>query len=59
MLNKIILDYIQKDGRIFISSTVLDDKLTLRAAILSFRTHQKEIDLFLHLLKKIKHQLNI
>lgn len=59
VLNKIILDEIQKDGRIFISSTVLEDKLTLRAAILSFRTHQKEIDLFLHLLKKIKNQLDI
>ncbi|WP_240673123.1 pyridoxal phosphate-dependent decarboxylase family protein [Aequorivita ciconiae] len=27
-LNKKVLDYIQKDGRIFISSTVLDNKLT-------------------------------
>lgn len=59
VLNKIILDYIQQDGRIFISSTVLNEKLTLRAAILSFRTHQKEIDLLLYLLKKIKHQLDI
>ncbi|MGB3345003.1 MAG: aminotransferase class I/II-fold pyridoxal phosphate-dependent enzyme [Aequorivita sp.] len=57
VLNKMVLDYIQKDGRIFISSTVLDNKLTLRAAILSFRTHKEEIDLFLHLLKEVKNNL--
>lgn len=57
--NKKILDYIQKDGRIFISSTVLDNKLTLRAAILSFRTHKKEIDLFLNLLKEAKLSLEV
>ncbi|MEM0519384.1 pyridoxal phosphate-dependent decarboxylase family protein [Aequorivita flava] len=55
--NKRVLDYIQKDGRIFISSTILDDKLTLRAAILSFRTHKKDIDLFLKLLKEAKQNL--
>lgn len=57
VLNKMVLDYIQKDGRIFISSTVLNNKLTLRAAILSFRTHKEEIDLFLHLLKEVKRNL--
>ncbi|WP_147676302.1 pyridoxal phosphate-dependent decarboxylase family protein [Algibacter pacificus] len=59
VLNKIILDYIQQDGRIFISSTILNNKLTLRAAILSFRTHKAEIDLLLHLLKKIKTHLDV
>lgn len=58
-LNKIVLEYIQNDGRLFISSTVLNDKLTLRAAILSFRTHKKEVDLLLHLLNKIKNHLDI
>lgn len=58
VLNKQVLDYIQKDGRIFISSTILNDKLALRAAILSFRTHKEEIDLFLHLLKKVKAHLD-
>ena len=59
VLNKIILDYIHQDGRIFISSTILDNKLTLRAAILSFRTHKQEIDLLLYLLKKIKTHLDV
>ncbi len=57
--NKKVLDYIQKDGRIFISSTVLDNKLTLRAAILSFRTHREHIDLFLVLLKEVKLSLEL
>lgn len=57
--NKKVLDYIQKDGRIFISSTILDNKLTLRAAILSFRTHIKDLDLFLKLLKEAKHSLEV
>ena len=59
VLNKIVLDYIQNDGRIFISSTILNNKLALRAAILSFRTHKKEIDLLLHLLSEIKIHLDI
>ncbi len=50
-LNKAILDHIHKDGRVFISSTVLDDRFTLRAAIVSFRTHKKEIDMLLQLLE--------
>ncbi|MCZ4320065.1 aminotransferase class V-fold PLP-dependent enzyme [Aequorivita viscosa] len=57
--NKKVLDFIQKDGRIFISSTVLNNKLTLRAAILSFRTHKKDIDLFLELLKEAKFSLEV
>ncbi len=51
VLNKAILDHIHKDGRVFISSTLLNGQFTLRAAILSFRTHKKEIDMLLHLLK--------
>ena len=51
-LNKAILKHIHKDGRVFISSTVLDGQFTLRAAIVSFRTHKKQIDMLLHLLKE-------
>ncbi|MGM5470616.1 pyridoxal phosphate-dependent decarboxylase family protein [Flavobacteriaceae bacterium LMO-SS05] len=58
-LNKIILDYIHDDGKVFISSTSIDGKLTLRAAILSFRTHKAEVDLLILLLKKIKSYLDI
>ncbi len=49
--NQELLLNIQKDGRIFISSTTIDDKFWLRAAIVSFRTHLQTIDLFLSILK--------
>jgi glutamate/tyrosine decarboxylase-like PLP-dependent enzyme len=41
--NHRLMQAIQKDGRIFVSSTRVDDKLVLRAAILSFRTHLDEV----------------
>ncbi len=49
--NRAILNFVISDGRIFLSSTMIDNRFTLRAAILSFRTHKKEIDLLLELLK--------
>ncbi len=50
--NKRLCEEVQKDGRIFISSTLLNGKFTLRAAILSFRTHLQTIDLLLNVLKE-------
>lgn len=49
--NKKILYYIQNDGQIFISSTMIDNKFILRFAALSFRTHLKEVDAFLKILE--------
>lgn len=51
-LNKQILDEIHKDGRIFISSTTINGIFWLRIAIVGFRTHLKEIDLYLSILKQ-------
>ena len=42
---------IQQDGRIFISSTRIGDKFVLRMAISSFRTHLKDVDEALDVLK--------
>ena len=50
--NKKLLDEIHKDGRVFLSSTLLNGKFTLRMAVLSFRTHLHEIDLALEILKE-------
>ena len=50
--NKMLLDEVVKDGRIFISSTLLDGNFTLRLAILSFRTHLETVDLALQILKE-------
>lgn len=51
-LNQKILEELHKDGRIFISSTMINDVFTLRFAILSFRTHKREIDLILEMMEK-------
>jgi len=50
--NERLVHEIQADGRIFISSTVLEGKFTIRFACLSFRTHIKTVDLLLRLLKE-------
>jgi glutamate/tyrosine decarboxylase-like PLP-dependent enzyme len=50
--NKRLLEEILNDGRIFISSTMIEDRFMLRLAVLSFRTHLREVDILLELLKK-------
>ncbi|MEK6615867.1 MAG: aminotransferase class V-fold PLP-dependent enzyme [Bacteroidota bacterium] len=63
--NKKLLEAVVVDGRIFISSTTLDayppskefpegrrGKFILRLACLSFRTHLKQVDMFLKILKE-------
>jgi len=50
--NEKLIKAIQEDGRIFISSTMLDGKFTLRLAVLAFRTHLSTIELALEVLKE-------
>jgi aromatic-L-amino-acid decarboxylase len=50
--NAKLVEEIQADGRVFISSTLLNKKFTLRFACLSFRTHIKTVDLLLRLLRE-------
>ncbi|HEY4799294.1 MAG TPA: aminotransferase class V-fold PLP-dependent enzyme, partial [Bacteroidia bacterium] len=50
--NKKLLDEVVNDGRIFISSTLLDGKFILRFACLAFRTHLYQADLLLKILKE-------
>src|ERR1035437_6044938 len=52
LFNKKLVEEVQKDGRVFITSTMLNGKFTLRLAILAFRTHLKTIDLTLKILKE-------
>lgn len=49
--NKELLKRVIKDGRVFISSTVLNGKFTLRFACLAFRTHLKTVDTLLGILR--------
>lgn len=51
--NKWLMEEVQKDGRVFISSTMLEGNFTLRLAVLSFRTHKSTIDILLEQLKAI------
>lgn len=50
--NRALVDEIHRDGRVFISSTMLDGKFVLRLATLTFRTHLETIDLLLAILKE-------
>jgi aromatic-L-amino-acid decarboxylase len=49
--NEMIIREVQKDGRVFLSSTMLNGHYTLRLAALAFRTHLETIDLTLDILK--------
>ncbi|MFT5139692.1 MAG: aromatic-L-amino-acid decarboxylase [Lysobacterales bacterium] len=48
--NRRLLKAVHDDGRIFISSTMLDGQFTLRVAILHLRTHLEEVDYLLKFL---------
>ena len=50
--NKRLMEEIVKDGRVFISSTMLEGRFMLRLAVLSFRTHLSTINTLLTLLKE-------
>jgi len=50
--NKRLMEEVVKDGRVFISSTMLEDRFMLRLAVLSFRTHLSTINILLSLLKE-------
>ncbi len=42
----------RRDGRVFLSSTMLDGRFTLRAVILVFRTHLRTVDMAIRVLKE-------
>lgn len=50
--NKKLLEFVQEDGRVFISSTMLNNQFTLRFACLSFRTHRSTVDTLLDVLRQ-------
>lgn len=51
-INRAIIEGTRRDGRVFLSSTTLDARFTLRLAVLSFRTHRRTIDLALRVLRE-------
>lgn len=50
--NKAMAHAVQQDGRVFISTTLLNGQFWLRLAVLSFRTHKREIDILLEQLER-------
>jgi len=50
--NQAIIEGARRDGRVFLSSTMLDGRFTLRLAVLAFRTHRRTIDLALRVLRE-------
>lgn len=50
--NKKLVSEVQNDGRVFISSTMLNGNFTLRLAVLAFRTHLETIDTLIEVLKE-------
>ncbi len=51
-INQAIIEGARRDGRVFLSSTMLDGRFTLRLAVLAFRTHRRTIDLALRVLRE-------
>jgi glutamate/tyrosine decarboxylase-like PLP-dependent enzyme len=51
-LNQTIVDGVRHDGRVFLSSTLLDGRFTLRLVSLGFRTHKDTIDTALQVLRE-------
>jgi glutamate/tyrosine decarboxylase-like PLP-dependent enzyme len=49
--NRALLQAVHDDGRVFVSSTVLDGRYTLRFAALHFRSHLDDVDRLLELLR--------
>lgn len=50
--NELLLKEIHKDGRVFLTSTIINGKFIIRLALLAFRTHLKTIDLALKILEQ-------
>jgi glutamate/tyrosine decarboxylase-like PLP-dependent enzyme len=55
--NRRLVEAIHRDGRVFLSSTVLDGRFTLRLAVSAFRTHLETIELALDVLTEHAHRL--
>ncbi len=50
--NEQLVREVREDGRLFLSSTMIDGVYWIRLAVLSFRTHLREIELLLRILEE-------
>lgn len=51
--NERLIEAVRADGKVFISSTRIDDKFVLLLAVLHFRTHLDRVDYVLELLLRL------
>jgi len=58
VFNRRLLRAVHDDGKVFITSTMIDGKFTLRLAVLNFRTHRETIDYLLELLQQKADEFN-
>ena len=56
--NRRLLAAVHEDGKVFITSTLIDGVFTLRLAALNFRTHLEQIDYLLELLRRSAGELD-
>ena len=49
--NQALVAALHEDGRFFFSSTVIDEQLWIRCAVLNFRTHLAEIEQALEMIR--------
>ncbi|WP_028873124.1 pyridoxal phosphate-dependent decarboxylase family protein [Psychroserpens burtonensis] len=57
--NKKLIQAIQNDGRIFLSSTTINGTFWIRIAVVSFRTHLVQIELLLDIIKAHVREISI
>ncbi len=50
--NQRLVQAIHRDGRVFLSSSVIDDRFILRLAILVYRSHLEDVDLVIEVLRE-------
>lgn len=55
--NRQLADELRRDGRVLLSTTMIDGKFGLRMAVLGYNTHLDDVDLALELLQKKAAQL--
>lgn len=58
VFNKKLVEGVHVDGKVFISSTLIEGHVWVRLAALHFRTHLPEVDYLLSLLKKLAFELD-
>jgi len=58
IFNERLVQEIQKDGRVFFSSTKINGTFYIRLAVVSFRTHLQQVDLALSILKDTADKLD-